>query len=90
MWPRCSHSDPGCQRKSGRSCSCSGRLEALLRRLGALARANPMLAMFADAHWIDPTSPELLDLTVDRVRHLLVVVAITFRACGAGATSCGS
>jgi predicted ATPase len=35
--------------------------------------------VFEDAHWIDPTSRELLDLTVDRVRHLPVLLAITFR-----------
>jgi class 3 adenylate cyclase len=53
--------------------------DALLRQLGALARANPVLAMFEDAHWIDPTSRELLDLMVDRVRHLPIVLVITFR-----------
>jgi class 3 adenylate cyclase/tetratricopeptide (TPR) repeat protein len=53
--------------------------EALLRRFGALARANPVLAIFEDAHWIDPTSRELLDLIVDRVRHLPIVLVITFR-----------
>jgi len=53
--------------------------EALLRQLGALARANPVLAIYEDAHWIDPTSRELLDLMVDRVRHLPVVLVITFR-----------
>ena len=35
--------------------------------------------VFEDAHWIDPTSRELLDLTVDRVRHLPVLMVITFR-----------
>jgi hypothetical protein len=34
---------------------------------------------FEDAHWIDPTSRELLDLFVDRVRRLSVLVVITFR-----------
>ena len=53
--------------------------EALLRQLAALARANPVLAIFEDAHWIDPTARELLDLMVDRVRHLPVVLVITFR-----------
>ena len=53
--------------------------EALLCQLAALARANPVLAIFEDAHWIDPTSRELLDLMVDRVRHLPVVLVITFR-----------
>ena len=35
--------------------------------------------VFEDAHWIDPTSRELLDLTVDRVRRLPVLLVITFR-----------
>src|SRR5262249_7751367 len=41
-------------------------LEALLHRLEALARSRPVLMVFEDAHWIDPTSRELLDLTIDR------------------------
>ena len=35
--------------------------------------------MFEDAQWIDPTSREVLDLSVDRVRHLPVLLVITFR-----------
>src|SRR6476646_1509637 len=53
--------------------------EALLGLLEAEARHRPVLMVFEDAHWIDPTSRELLDLTVDRVRHLPVLLAITFR-----------
>jgi predicted ATPase len=54
-------------------------LEALLNQLEAEARHRPVLMVFEDAHWIDPTSRELLDLSVDRVRHLPVLLAITFR-----------
>ena len=53
--------------------------EALLNQLEAEARHRPVLMVFEDAHWIDPTSRELLDLTVDRVRRLPVLLAITFR-----------
>src|SRR5262249_35059225 len=53
--------------------------EALLNQLEAEARWRPVLMVFEDAHWIDPTSRELLDLTVERVRHLPVLLAITFR-----------
>jgi class 3 adenylate cyclase/predicted ATPase len=53
--------------------------EALLSQLEAEARQRPVLMAFEDAHWIDPTSRELLDLTVDRVRHLPVLLGITFR-----------
>jgi len=34
---------------------------------------------FEDAHWIDPTTRELLDLTLDRVARLRVLVVVTFR-----------
>ena len=42
-------------------------MAALLRQLQALARRQPVLMMFEDLHWIDPTSRELLDLTVERI-----------------------
>jgi class 3 adenylate cyclase/tetratricopeptide (TPR) repeat protein len=53
--------------------------EALLGQLAALARRRPVLMVFEDAHWIDPTSREMLDLTLDRVPRLPVLLAITFR-----------
>ena len=54
-------------------------LNALLSQLEAESRQQPVLMVLEDAHWIDPTSRELLDLTVDRVRQLPVLLAITFR-----------
>jgi class 3 adenylate cyclase len=36
-------------------------LEALIRQLEGLARHQPVLMVFEDAHWVDPTSRELLD-----------------------------
>src|ERR1700726_1280949 len=51
--------------------------EAVLNQLEAVVRRRPVLMVFEDAHWIDPTSRELLDLTVDRVRRLPVLLAIT-------------
>jgi predicted ATPase len=38
-----------------------------------------VLLLFEDAHWIDPTSLELLQLIVDRVQHLPVLLLLTFR-----------
>ena len=38
-------------------------MAALLRQLEGLARRQPVLMIFEDVHWIDPTSRELLDLT---------------------------
>jgi len=54
-------------------------LEALIRQLEGLARQQPVLIIFEDAHWIDPTSRELLDLTVERVRSLPMLLILTFR-----------
>ena len=53
--------------------------EAQLHQLEALAKRRPVLMVFEDAHWIDPTSRELLDLTFDRVRLLPVLLIVTFR-----------
>jgi predicted ATPase len=53
--------------------------EALLHQLEALARSRPILMVFEDAHWVDPTSRELMDLTFDRVRQLPVLLIVTFR-----------
>jgi predicted ATPase len=53
--------------------------ESLLKQLEFEARRRPVLMIFEDAHWIDPTSREMLDLVVDRVRRLPVLLTITFR-----------
>jgi predicted ATPase len=53
--------------------------EAPLHQLAALARSRPVLMLFEDAHWIDPISRELLDLTVDRVATMPVLLVVTFR-----------
>jgi class 3 adenylate cyclase/DNA-binding winged helix-turn-helix (wHTH) protein len=54
-------------------------VEALIRRLEGLARRSPLLIIFEDAQWIDPTSRELLDLVVNRLRTLPVLLIVTFR-----------
>ena len=38
----------------------------MLSQLAALACDRAVLAVVEDAHWIDPTSREMLDLMVDR------------------------
>jgi len=53
--------------------------EALLRQLEALARRKPVLMVFEDLHWIDPSSHELLDRTIERISHLPVLLLATFR-----------
>jgi DNA-binding winged helix-turn-helix (wHTH) protein/predicted ATPase/class 3 adenylate cyclase len=54
-------------------------LEALIRQLEGLAHQKPVVTVWEDAHWLDPTSRELLDLTVERVRSLPVLLVVTFR-----------
>ena len=54
-------------------------LEALIRHVEGLARQRPVLMVFEDAHWIDPTSCELLDLIVERIRNWPVLLIVTFR-----------
>jgi class 3 adenylate cyclase/predicted ATPase len=54
-------------------------LEALLDLLQDLSHKRPVLMVFEDVHWIDPTSRELLDLTIERIRGLAVLLIITFR-----------
>jgi len=53
--------------------------EALLRQLEHLARRQPVLMVFEDLHWMDPTSHELLDRTISRVERLPVLLVATFR-----------
>ncbi len=57
----------------------SRTLEALIRQIEGFSRQLPILAVFEDAHWADPTSRELLDLAVERIRSLPALLAVTFR-----------
>ena len=52
---------------------------ALVRQLEGLARTQPVLIIFEDLHWIDPTSREFLDLVLARIDCLPVLLAATFR-----------
>ncbi len=54
-------------------------LEALSRHLEGLARQQPVVVIFEDAHWIDATSRELLDIIVEHARDLKVLLIVTFR-----------
>jgi predicted ATPase len=54
-------------------------LEALTAQMEALSRSNPVLMIFEDVHWIDPTSLEALGRVVDRLRTLRVFLIITYR-----------
>jgi class 3 adenylate cyclase/predicted ATPase len=54
-------------------------LEALGQQLEALSRSRPVLMIFEDAHWADPTSMELLGRAVAQIRTLRVLLLVTFR-----------
>jgi predicted ATPase len=54
-------------------------LEALTAQVEALSRQNPLLMIFEDAHWTDPTSLEVFGRIVDRVRTLHALLIVTFR-----------
>ena len=48
-------------------------------QIEALARQSPVLMIFEDAHWTDPTSLEAFGRTVDRIASLRVLLIVTFR-----------
>jgi class 3 adenylate cyclase/predicted ATPase len=54
-------------------------LEALISQLKALTRRNPVLMIFEDAHWTDPTSVEALGRVVDALATLPVLLIVTSR-----------
>jgi class 3 adenylate cyclase/predicted ATPase len=54
-------------------------LEAIVSQIEALAQQDPVLTIFDDVHWIDPTSLEVLGLVVDRITTLRVLLIVAFR-----------
>lgn len=54
-------------------------LAALLAQLNGLAAQQPVFTIFEDIHWADPTSLELLTVTLERVPRLRVLMLITAR-----------
>ena len=54
-------------------------LDALGSQMEALSRSNPVLMIFEDAHWADPTSLEVFSRVVDRLQTLRVLLIVTFR-----------
>ncbi len=55
------------------------RLMALLTQLERLATRQPLLSIYEDVHWSDPTTLELLALAIERAQHLPVLLLITAR-----------
>jgi DNA-binding response OmpR family regulator/class 3 adenylate cyclase/predicted ATPase len=54
-------------------------LAVLQRRLACLAQRHPVLMLFEDAHWADPSSLELLETLVRRITELPILLVISFR-----------
>jgi class 3 adenylate cyclase len=54
-------------------------IEALIDQVRGLSQQQPVLFLFEDVHWIDPTSLEVLDRLVDRVQDVRVLLVITYR-----------
>ena len=53
--------------------------EALAEHTAGLARHNPVLIIFEDVHWVDPTTLEMLGTLIDRVQDAAVLLVITYR-----------
>jgi class 3 adenylate cyclase/tetratricopeptide (TPR) repeat protein len=68
-YPRANLSPEGHKRRT---------FEMLIDQLEMMA-VEPVLVVFEDAHWIDPTTQELLDAVIERVSTLPVLLLITFR-----------
>ena len=54
-------------------------LEALFAQVETFARKSPVLMIFEDAHWADPTTLEAFGRAVDRIATLPVLLLMTFR-----------
>ncbi len=54
-------------------------LDALTAQIETLSRQKPVLMIFEDAHWADPTSLEAFGRVVDRIRTLTALSLVTFR-----------
>jgi class 3 adenylate cyclase len=54
-------------------------LRALVDATEAIARRQPAVMLFEDVHWADPTTLEVIDLLIHRVRDLPLLVVITHR-----------
>ena len=54
-------------------------MEALIRQIEVISRQSPVLMIFEDAHWADPSSVELFGRLVDKIDGLPVLLFMTFR-----------
>ena len=54
-------------------------LQALVDQLMGLARQRSVLFVLEDAHWIDPTTLELIELCLDHIAQAPVLILVTTR-----------
>ena len=54
-------------------------LRSLVDLTEAVARKQPSVMLYEDVHWADPTSLEVLDLLIDRVRGFPLLIILTYR-----------
>ncbi|NOD64375.1 MULTISPECIES: adenylate/guanylate cyclase domain-containing protein [unclassified Ruegeria] len=54
-------------------------LDMLVDHLVTMSRKAPVLVLFEDAHWVDPTTKTLLDLFVDQIGDASVLMVMSFR-----------
>ena len=54
-------------------------LDALVKQLLELATAQPVLLLLEDAHWMDPTTLELIEQCLDRIADARILLLLTSR-----------
>jgi class 3 adenylate cyclase/tetratricopeptide (TPR) repeat protein len=54
-------------------------LDALIDQVDRLARSEPVLLVFEDAHWADPSSLVWLGRVLERMANLCLLAVVTFR-----------
>ncbi len=54
-------------------------LRTLVDLIEAAARRHPSVMLFEDVHWADPTTLEVLDLLIDRMRSIPLLIVLTHR-----------
>jgi class 3 adenylate cyclase/predicted ATPase len=54
-------------------------IAALSRHLLGLARTQPVLVVFEDVHWIDPTTLDMINQFIEPIKEAPILFLITFR-----------
>ena len=52
---------------------------AILDQFFGLAKSSPLIVVFEDIHWIDPSTEEILSSLVDRIESKRILLLCTFR-----------